>query len=284
MFLESRHGVTVIIYAQHPPLSDFHKMKCAQKYTPLREFGGGKTLLRAAPMLEELSVARTGEEIRRGLKKFADEFGVSGTGYLSVFSRAPNSVGHYSLTDRMENYTADYLEQGLVKIDPIFWRGQRELRPIPWGLSEHRTNLASGEKTLYSLLDDYKIKCGVLVPLHGPNGYSVFAVFLDENAESFRKRITEFSAVAQFVASHVHDAVHQLVGISKTDAIPNLTPRERECLTWVAAGKTAWEIGQILKLAETTVVFYSENAKKKLEAKTMPQAVARAISLGLIYP
>lgn len=65
-------------------------------------------------------------------------------------------------------------------------------------------------------------------------------------------------------------------------SIPQLTKREVECLGWAAQGKTAWEISQILKISEATVSFHIENAKKKLDAKTLPQAVAIGISLGII--
>jgi DNA-binding CsgD family transcriptional regulator len=58
---------------------------------------------------------------------------------------------------------------------------------------------------------------------------------------------------------------------------PRLTPRERECLTWVASGKTDWEISQILRIAEQTVHEYVQNALIKLNATTRAQAVAVAI-------
>ncbi|MGH9548377.1 MAG: LuxR family transcriptional regulator [Terriglobales bacterium] len=56
-----------------------------------------------------------------------------------------------------------------------------------------------------------------------------------------------------------------------------MTPRERECLSWVAAGKTDWEISQILNIAEQTVHEYVQNALIKLKAATRAQAVATAI-------
>ena len=59
---------------------------------------------------------------------------------------------------------------------------------------------------------------------------------------------------------------------------PQLTPRERECLSWVAAGKTDWEISQILNIAEQTVHEYVQNGLIKLNATTRAQAVAIAIS------
>ena len=61
-----------------------------------------------------------------------------------------------------------------------------------------------------------------------------------------------------------------------------LTPREIECLTWASLGKTATEMAYIMTRSESVVVFHTENAKKKLGAKTLPHAVAKALSLGLI--
>lgn len=61
-----------------------------------------------------------------------------------------------------------------------------------------------------------------------------------------------------------------------------LTERERDCLAWCAAGKTAWETGQILKLSEWTVVYHLEKAKRKFGLTRKQQVVARAIALGLI--
>jgi DNA-binding CsgD family transcriptional regulator len=58
---------------------------------------------------------------------------------------------------------------------------------------------------------------------------------------------------------------------------PRLTRRERECLSWVASGKTDWEISQILSIAEQTVHEYVQNALIKLNATTRAQAVAVAI-------
>lgn len=64
--------------------------------------------------------------------------------------------------------------------------------------------------------------------------------------------------------------------------MPRLTIRETERIRWAALGKTAWEISSILRITERTVIAHTENAKKKLGAKTLPQAVARAVSLGLV--
>lgn len=257
-------------------------MKYASKYTPLRDEHIGDALRQAEGVIERLIAAKSEDDIGEAVSLFSSTFGVMMSGHISVVSHSSQHSAVYTLGASPDPYTADYLDMDLADADPVLWRGQREVLPIPWGLREHRDNLADAEKPLYHLLDDYGLSFGLLIPLHGPGGFSALGIAIDEDEESFKRRMPEFSKVAQLVAAHLHDAVRRIVGLPQMGDPPRLTPRERECLTWVAAGKTAWEIGQILNLAETTVVFYCENAKKKLEARTMPQAVARAITLGLI--
>lgn len=61
-----------------------------------------------------------------------------------------------------------------------------------------------------------------------------------------------------------------------------LTPRETECLTWAARGKTSAEIAQLLNRSMETVEFHLSNAMLKLRARTRAHAVAIACLRGLI--
>jgi DNA-binding CsgD family transcriptional regulator len=63
---------------------------------------------------------------------------------------------------------------------------------------------------------------------------------------------------------------------------PTLTRRETEVIGWVAQGKTAWEIGTILKIAKRTVDEHTHSAMKKLGAANRAQAVALALRSRLI--
>ncbi|MFT3811413.1 MAG: LuxR C-terminal-related transcriptional regulator [Micropepsaceae bacterium] len=63
---------------------------------------------------------------------------------------------------------------------------------------------------------------------------------------------------------------------------PKLTGREYDCLAYVAAGKSDWEISVILNLSQATVRFHVDNARRKLDATTRTHAVARAAAAGLI--
>ncbi|MDB5425983.1 MAG: hypothetical protein JWQ29_3399 [Phenylobacterium sp.] len=62
----------------------------------------------------------------------------------------------------------------------------------------------------------------------------------------------------------------------------HLTQRERDSLAWVAEGKSDWEIGMILGVAESTVRFHVDNGRKKLGAVNRAQAVARLAAARLL--
>ncbi|MEJ2378384.1 MAG: helix-turn-helix transcriptional regulator [Pseudolabrys sp.] len=56
-----------------------------------------------------------------------------------------------------------------------------------------------------------------------------------------------------------------------------LTARESEVLTWVARGKSAWEVGEILNIAKRTVDEHVQTAVRKLGAVNSTHAVAMAV-------
>jgi LuxR family quorum-sensing system transcriptional regulator SolR len=61
-----------------------------------------------------------------------------------------------------------------------------------------------------------------------------------------------------------------------------LSMREAEVLRWHADGKTAEEIGIILRISIDTVKFHTRNAVAKLGASNKTSAVVRAAMMGLL--
>ena len=59
-----------------------------------------------------------------------------------------------------------------------------------------------------------------------------------------------------------------------------LTPRERDCMAYVASGLRTTRISEKLGLSEVTVGMHLHNARAKLRARTTAQAVARAMIFG----
>lgn len=68
-------------------------------------------------------------------------------------------------------------------------------------------------------------------------------------------------------------------GFSKA---PELSAREQEVLQWATAGKSNWEVAQILNISERTVKFHLRNIYRKLEVNNRSHAVAEALRLGAV--
>lgn len=82
-------------------------------------------------------------------------------------------------------------------------------------------------------------------------------------------------SAAIFLHPHpISDTRRQQVGAKP------LSPRERECMTYVARGLRTIRIAERLGLSVVTVELHLRNARRKLRATTTPQAVARALIFG----
>ena len=131
------------------------------------------------------------------------------------------------------------------------------------------------------LLDDPSVAYSLLCPLGPPSarfGLTLFSTrqsFISLSIQVRRVRHTAYAAAVLF-----HARWQTLAGQSLQ---AKLSDRERECLHWASFGKTAWEIAQILSITERTVRFHLANVNGKLDAVSTTQAVALAISHGLIH-
>ncbi|MBY5700278.1 helix-turn-helix domain-containing protein [Rhizobium leguminosarum] len=66
------------------------------------------------------------------------------------------------------------------------------------------------------------------------------------------------------------------------ECVLSLSPREKECLLWIAKGKTSWETAVIMGISENTVAFHVKNCLRKLDVRTRTAAVATATRFGLL--
>lgn len=63
----------------------------------------------------------------------------------------------------------------------------------------------------------------------------------------------------------------------ESDAHPKVTDREREIVRWLAAGKTNWEVGQILGISDLTVKSHVQRLLSKTGTKSRTQMVAQVM-------
>lgn len=77
-------------------------------------------------------------------------------------------------------------------------------------------------------------------------------------------------------------AVAHLIAMPQPRATRPLSVRQRECLAFLAEGLRPDEIAHRLGLSRVTIDLHLREARQKLEARSLYQAVARAVALGEI--
>ncbi|MFZ5531146.1 MAG: autoinducer binding domain-containing protein [Pseudomonadota bacterium] len=131
----------------------------------------------------------------------------------------------------------------------------------------------------------YGYRVGIGVALHLPN-HQHFLLSMDRESPLpvSGDKITRTMADLQLLAVHAQAAATRLMLPLLQPSAPDLSTREIEVLRWTKAGKTAWEIGQILNLSESGVNYHLRSVFMKLDVVNKHQAVLRAMALGLLEP
>jgi DNA-binding CsgD family transcriptional regulator len=112
--------------------------------------------------------------------------------------------------------------------------------------------------------------------------YSVIASFFSNRPLDELTGLEDTTAICHYLAHMIYHDLKEVCGFERTGAPIHLSPREQECLGWVAKGKSAAEIAIIVGLSVETVRDHLKRVRSKLNASTRAQALMRAMELGLI--
>lgn len=100
------------------------------------------------------------------------------------------------------------------------------------------------------------------------------------NREAFDKTFPVVCEQAQLIGLYAHTRLEALLlqrdRAMKPESI--LSPREQECLSFLAKGSRNSSIANLLGISPATVEFHLKNIKRKLGASTREEALAKAIA------
>jgi DNA-binding CsgD family transcriptional regulator len=176
-----------------------------------------------------------------------------------------------------------YEEAGLANGDPLLVSGRSELSPTTWSKFRSGRTLTREESRVFDEAAKFGLMDGFYLPIHQTDGtMHGVSMMVDHELEDDPRMMGALHMLSLYYSA----AAHRLGKTTPEDSKPRkpvLTPRQCECLQWVRAGKSSWDIGQILGLSEHTVNEHLAEARKRLGVRTTTQAVIEAIDQGLIH-
>lgn len=162
----------------------------------------------------------------------------------------------------------------------LLTEARRRLTPFTWLEAMEGRALSASEREVWDAAIAWGWTNGFVVPIHGPAGY--FACVGMDSPERDLDLGLDRRLHLQMIATLAHERCHALTSDTPSDGLfEAMSARELECLRWVAAGKTDWEIGAILSISATTVKFHVDSARRKLGARNRAQAAALLVLNGL---
>lgn len=171
-----------------------------------------------------------------------------------------------------------YTQRNYDRFDPVVRHLRQSINPFEWSEAPYRREDDLRAAEVMDRAADFRMVRGFTVPIHGLAGYEA-AISLGGSNIDLNSRT---KPVLHLMAMYAFERIRTLA--APAPAGPQLTQRERETLIWAARGKSAWEIGEILKIAQRTAEEHLSTAGRKLGAANKTHAVAIAIRRNLIFP
>ncbi|KRR04398.1 hypothetical protein CQ12_34360 [Bradyrhizobium jicamae] len=230
--------------------------------------------------IDSIQTAADPTDFERIATRLTQNLGFQRFAYLRLTGDTPMLISSYP-----KSWTSRYFQLGYQQLDPVVRRARVEHAMFSWG-GEGSAPVGNREqRRFFDEAATFGIRSGVTVPIRGGFGrMAAFTLATDDRDVQTERLVADWKDLVHLVGLYFHSHVAARLDVPSTDKLAGseLTQRERQCLAWIAQGKTAADIAVLVQIAPRTVVFHLENARRKLGAASIAQCVAEALRRGLL--
>ncbi|MBF0325567.1 MAG: autoinducer binding domain-containing protein [Alphaproteobacteria bacterium] len=232
---------------------------------------------------EDFRQAAGRDDLWTRLNRQLGQFAITGNLYGAEAFPGPDQQALVLLDSLKEGFVQAKLDEGLFYTDLFVQVGLTEPAPILWSDSSRLSDLSAEAKRSLDMDWDFAITTGVTIPTRFAGGLGAAAHGCHADGLSW----LEFDRVWTEHGDTIIAIVNAFDTALRRDHVGEvfpLTPQERECLLWLAAGLPQKQIADRLLLSDKQVEKRLAQARRKLKAVTTTQAVANALIFGVIDP
>jgi len=228
----------------------------------------------ATEFIEVAKRASNDDELSDGFLKAIRTIGFNEFACLALVDQDNMPKNFVQILSYSEKWCDHYFQERYNQIDPTLSLALGSSMPFRWSEKIDSDKLTSKQKQLFRDAAEEGIKFGFTVPIHNRLVHSASVSIVGDSEEVSQDAYNS----VHLMSVYLHEAALRIMNSSTgKKKKTKLTSRERECLRWVAMGKSDWEIGEILGISKNTVHFHVENAKDKFETFSRVQAVTQAL-------
>jgi DNA-binding CsgD family transcriptional regulator len=234
-----------------------------------------------------LRAARAGQPLEPPLLEIVRAFGFESFVYGIATATRPNRDSRSLVwTSLPHAWVQAYEENAYVEVDPRVASVFDRASPYVWDASSIGGCVRS--RRFLEHAANYGIRSGVVIGLTDLSGSRVgFGLnsSLSPVSRERRDQITLQLGTFMLLGTRLHDLFMSHVvrrGIPPVQQGKPLSRREKQCLEMAARGMTSADIGIKLGITDRGANFHFGNILSKLAALNRNEAIAKAITLGLI--
>lgn len=173
----------------------------------------------------------------------------------------------------------ELVARGLIGADPVHHACARTNVGFAWAELPGLAVIGRRQREIFEQSRRFGIGDGFTVPANvpgEPGGSCSFAVRPDRELPRDRVRS------AELIGAHAFRAARRIHDYPASGRRPELSPRERQCVRLVAAGKTDWEIAAILRISVETAHQYVKRARAAYDVVSRAQLAACGLRDALV--
>jgi DNA-binding CsgD family transcriptional regulator len=227
--------------------------------------------------------SQTGAELNKVLGEAFRHIGYSH--FVAVEFFGPAADRQVRIIDGVNDlaWEAHYISNGFARLDPGAAAAATTTEPFFRSDLQARGQVSPAQNRVIEESRSFGIEDSFFAPQHHLDG-TIGAVVL--TAREPVDKSDRGRTAAHFLAVHYAQLVRRFMPAERPrsscgDQIV-LSRRQLECLKWVREGKSSSEIADILGVGRKTVDEYVGGSCLRLGVRTRVQAVARAMTLGML--
>ncbi len=233
--------------------------------------------LRLNTIFKSLDDASVLEDLQQVIEDARDRFEVSHTVYHWVSA----SGDQYGCGTYDPKWVQRYIEQDYLRLDPVISGCYQRFHPVDWrNLDWSQKHVRGFQREAQQFGVGHQ---GYSIPIHGPHGqFALFSVSDHREDKDWDAFTLEHRRALILLAHAFNEKALEFEPSKADESQAHLSPREIDTMTLLAMGYNRAQVADTLSISEHTLRAYIESARLKLGAQNTLQAVARAMSRGMI--